>query len=49
MTHFKNTENNLITKIKLFLSSGNLLTKATALNSESDFEVYTADTTAAVR
>ena len=49
MTHFKNPENNLTTKIKLFLSSGTLFTKATALNSDSDFEVYTADTTAAVR
>ena len=46
---FKNPENNLLTTVKLFLSSWEIFTKATALNENSDFEIYTSDTTAAVR
>ena len=45
-------KDNLLTRVNLFLESGTLWTKATSLNSEnwtSDFEVYTDDTTAAVR
>ena len=45
-------EDNLLTRVNLFLESGTLWTKATRLNQEdwgSDFEVYTDDTTAAVR
>ena len=46
---YKNSEDNLLTKIVLYLGKWSLFTKATALNSWSDFEIYTADTTAAVR
>ena len=46
---YKNPENNLLTTVKLFLSSWEIFTKATALNENSDFEIYTSDTTAAVR
>jgi len=45
-------KDNLLTRINLFLESWTLWTKATTLNSEdwqSDFEIYTDDTTAAVR
>jgi len=48
-SNFKTPENNLTTKIKIFLFSGTIFTKATSLNSDSDFEIYTPDTTAAVR
>lgn len=43
------TENNLITKIKLALDSGTLWVNATNLNDESEFDVFTADASAAVR
>ncbi len=47
---YKSTENNLLTQIKLFLWTWEIFTKATSLNSDgSDFEVYTSDTSAAVR
>ena len=47
---FKSQENNLLTTVKLFLSSWEIFTKATALNPQgSDFQIYTSDTTAAVR
>ncbi len=46
---YKNSEDNLLTKISLYLGKWSLFTKATSLNSWSDFEIYTADTTAAVR
>ena len=47
---YKNNENNLLTQIKLFLWTWEIFTKATSLNSDgSDFEVYTSDTSAAVR
>jgi hypothetical protein len=42
-------ETNLVSKIQLALSIGNLWTQAAKLDSESEFEVYTTDTTAAVR
>lgn len=42
-------ENNLITKIQLALSIGSLWTQAAKLDDNSEFEVYTTDTTAAVR
>jgi hypothetical protein len=42
-----------LTKVRLYLSIGSIFTKATALNDEGDdeseFEIYTKDTTAAVR
>lgn len=41
--------NNLITNIKLFLNAWSLWTQATKLDKESNFEVYTQDTTASVR
>jgi type II secretory pathway pseudopilin PulG len=49
---YKKDENNLLTQVKLYLSVGSIFTQATALNQEddwSDFEIYTQDTTAAVR
>ncbi len=47
---FNTKENNLLTTVKLFLSSWEIFTKATALNPDgSDFQIYTSDTTAAVR
>ena len=42
-------ENNLITKIKLALTSWTLWTKATSLDEDSEFDVFTQDATAAVR
>ncbi len=42
-------EDNLNTLVKLSLWAGTIWTKATHLNSGSDFEVYTTDSTAAVR
>lgn len=42
-------ENNLFTKIQLALSIGSLWTQAAKLDDNSEFEVYTTDTTAAVR
>lgn len=42
-------ENNLSTIVKLALWAGTIWTKATHLNDESEFEVYTTDSTAAVR
>ena len=45
-----NKKDNLITRIKLYLESGILWTKATSLNSEgSSFEVYTEDNVASIR
>ncbi len=46
---FKNPENNLLTKVRLFLSSWEIITKATSLNTGSEFQIHTPDTTAAVR
>ena len=46
--HYKE-ENNLITKIQLVLKAGAIWTKASRLDESSQFEVYTTDTTAAVR
>ena len=42
-------ENNLTTFVKLTLQSGKIWTKATSLNDESEFQVSTTDSTAAVR
>ncbi|MDQ7009103.1 MAG: FecR domain-containing protein [Candidatus Gracilibacteria bacterium] len=42
-------KDNLVSRINLSLKSGILWTKATKLYSKSEFEVYTSDTTAAVR
>jgi type II secretory pathway pseudopilin PulG len=42
-------ENNLITKIKLALKTWAIWTKASKLGKNSDFEIYTTDSTAAVR
>ena len=42
-------ENNLNTLVKLSLWAGTIWTKATHLNNESEFKVYTTDSTAAVR
>lgn len=42
-------ENNLVTKIKLALNAWTLWTNATSLNDESEFNVFTADASAAVR
>lgn len=42
-------ENNLITDIKLVLESGMIWNKAAHLDDESWFEIYTTDSTAAVR
>lgn len=46
---YKNAENNLFTKVKVYLKNWSVFTKATWLSSNSDFEIYTNDTTAAVR
>ena len=42
-------ENNLITKVQLVLQSGMIWNKAASLDEESEFEIYTIDSTAAVR
>ncbi len=42
-------ENNLFTKIQLALDYGSIWTKTSKLDAESDFEIYTTDTEAAVR
>lgn len=42
-------ENNLATKIKLALTSWTLWTRATSLDDDSQFDVFTADASAAVR
>jgi hypothetical protein len=42
-------ENNLSTLTKITLASWKIWTKATHLNNDSEFEVYTTDSTAAVR
>ena len=42
-------DTNLVTKIQLALNIGSLWTQAAKLNSSSEFEVYSTDTTAAVR
>ena len=42
-------ENNLITNIKLILESGMIWNKAANLDDESEFQIYTTDSTAAVR
>jgi hypothetical protein len=42
-------ENNLVTDIKLVLESGMIWNKAASLDEESEFEIYTVDSTAAVR
>lgn len=43
------SETNLITKIQLVLQSGMIWNKAASLDEESQFEIYTIDSTAAVR
>ncbi|MFK7779608.1 MAG: FecR domain-containing protein, partial [Candidatus Gracilibacteria bacterium] len=45
---FKGTDN-LNTIVKIGLTAGKIWTRATKLNDQSSFEVYTTDTTAAVR
>lgn len=42
-------ENNLVTKVQLALESWTIWTKATSLNTDSDFEIYTQDTSASIR
>lgn len=42
-------ENNLTTNIKLFLEAGSIWTKATKLDEDSHFEIYSSYATAAVR
>ncbi|NUJ97207.1 hypothetical protein HGA92_00275 [Candidatus Gracilibacteria bacterium] len=42
-------ENNLVTKVKLALKTGTIWTKAAKLREDSEFEIYTTDSTAAVR
>lgn len=42
-------ENNLITKIKLALKTGTIWTKAAKMWKDSEFSIYTTDSTAAVR
>ena len=42
-------ENNLVTRIKLALLAGTLWTNASALDEDSEFDVFTADASAAVR
>lgn len=42
-------ENNLLTKIQLALDYGSIWTKTSRLDSDSEFEIYTTDTEAAVR
>lgn len=42
-------EDNLLTDIKLALSAGSIWSKATSLDDDSEFEIYTTDTSAAVR
>lgn len=42
-------QNNLITKVQLVLQSGMIWNKAASLDEESQFEIYTIDSTAAVR
>jgi len=42
-------DNNLITDIKLVLQAGMIWNKAADLDEESGFEIYTVDSTAAVR
>ncbi|MDF1682784.1 MAG: hypothetical protein P1U46_03585 [Patescibacteria group bacterium] len=42
-------ENNLITKIKVQLSAGDIWTRATKLDDESSFEIWTQDAEASVR
>jgi hypothetical protein len=42
-------EHNLVTDVKLILESGMIWNKAASLDEESEFEIYTTDSTAAVR
>ncbi len=42
-------DNNLVTKIQLALASGTIWTKATSLDTNSDFEIYSSDTSASIR
>lgn len=42
-------ENNLVSKVKIFLDAGSIWTQATSLNEESSFDIFTTDTTASVR
>jgi hypothetical protein len=42
-------ENNLFTKIQLALDYGTIWTKTSKLDPNSEFEIYTTDTEAAVR
>lgn len=42
-------ENNIFTKIRLVLGGGTIWSKATHLADESEFEIYTTDSSAAVR
>lgn len=43
------SQTNLITKVQLVLQSGMIWNKAASLDDESEFEIYTIDSTAAVR
>ncbi|MDD3793719.1 MAG: FecR family protein [Candidatus Gracilibacteria bacterium] len=42
-------ENNLVSKVNLFLQAGSIWTKATRLGNDSSFEINTSDLTASVR
>jgi len=42
-------ENNLVTDVKLILESGMIWNKAASLDENSEFDIYTTDSTAAVR
>lgn len=42
-------ENNLVSKVNLFLQAWSIWTKATKLDNESSFDIYTSDMTASVR
>ncbi len=42
-------ENNLVSKVKIFLDAGSIWTQATSLDDESSFDIFTTDTTASVR
>ncbi len=42
-------DNNLVSKVKIFLEAGSIWTQATSLDNESSFDIFTSDTTASVR
>jgi len=42
-------DNNLVSKVKIFLEAGSIWTQATSLDDESSFDIFTSDTTASVR